>query len=243
MSPREAPRVVIVTGGSGALGRWIVRELAAAGSRIVAPSRSPEEAGEVDAFLAGELAGRAEIPVSWKPCDVTEAAAVEGLVEDTVDAHGGVDALVNGVGAFEMGSLEETGPDAWERMMALNATSAFLSSRAVAPAMREDGGGAIVNVASMPALARGGAKMSAYAASKSALLNLTYSLAEELRPDGITVNAIVPTVIDTPANREAMPDADTSSWLHPREIARVVAFLVGDDGRAVNGAAIRLARE
>lgn len=243
MSAPHADQVVVVTGGNGALGRWVVREFAAAGIRVHAPVRSPEETGEVDAFLGEELAGRAGIPVTWEACDVTDPEAVDAFMESVARAHGRLDALVNGVGGFTMAPLEETDPGTWEGMLSVNATSAFLCARAAAPLMREARRGAMINVASMPALARGGARMSAYSAAKSALLNLTYSLAEELRPDGITVNAVVPTVIDTPANRRAMPGADTSTWLHPREIARVVMYLASDEGRAVNGAAIRLAKE
>lgn len=243
MSELDAVEVAVVTGGAGALGRWIVRAFAAAGVRVHAPVRSRRRVEEVEAFLDEELSGRAPARTSWTACDVTDPEAVERFMDDVRDASDGLDALVNGVGGFAMGPLAETGPDTWRRMMEVNATSAFLCARAAAPLMKETGGGAIVNVASMPGLARGGAGMSAYAASKSAVVSLTYSLAEELRPDGITVNAIVPTIIDTPANRDAMPDADTSTWLHPREIARVVTFLAGEEGRVVNGAALRLGKD
>ncbi|HSR42441.1 MAG TPA: SDR family NAD(P)-dependent oxidoreductase [Longimicrobiales bacterium] len=243
MSEGEAGRVGVVTGGAGALGRWVVGELALRGDRIHVPGRDAGTDSEVREFLADEFGEDAAARVYFGRCDVTDPGEVESFFGAVVDGEGRLEILVNGVGGFTMGSLEETGPGTWRRMIDLNATSAFLSCRAAAPAMKRGGWGRIVNVASMPALERGAAGMSAYAPAKAALLNLTYTLAAELRPDGITVNAVVPTIIDTAANREAMPDADRSTWLHPREIARVVAFLASDDGGAANGAAIRLGKE
>jgi len=243
MSELDGTHVAVVTGGTGALGRWIVRAFAARGRRVHVPVRDSSPVDEVEAFLRDELKGRAPIRVAWSECDVTDPDQVADFMDAVGRDVDRVDTLVNGVGAFAMGPLTETDPGTWRRMMDLNATSAFLCSRAAVPHLAGDEGGAIVNVASEPGLGRGGAGMSAYAASKSAVVSLTDSLAEELRPRGITVNAVVPTVIDTPANREAMPDADTSTWLHPREIADVVTFLAGPAGRVVNGAAIRLGKE
>lgn len=243
MSEAGHGRVAVVTGGTGALGRWIAGELALGGYRVHVPRLRPEGDEEVRRLLADDLGVEGGAPVWFSECDVTDADAVDAFFAEVEERRGRLDVLVNGVGGFTMAPLGETGPDTWRRMIDVNATSAFLCSRAAAPALRRGGGGRIVNVGSMPALERGAARMSAYAPAKAALLNLTYGLAEELRPDGITVNAVVPTVIDTPANRKAMPDADRSTWLHPREIARVVAFLVSDDGGVVNGAAIRLGKE
>ncbi|NIP57602.1 MAG: SDR family NAD(P)-dependent oxidoreductase [Gemmatimonadetes bacterium] len=242
MSEGKAVRVGIVTGGAGALGRWVVGELARRGDRIHVPRRPAGTDRGLLEFLTDRFGEDAAARVSVAECDVTDPEAVERFVAGVVDAEGRLEILVNGVGGFTMGSLEETGPGTWRRMIELNATSAFLCSRAAAPAMGRAAWGRVVNVASMPALERGAAGMSAYAPAKAALLNLTYSLAAELRPNGITVNAVVPTIIDTPANREAMPDADRSTWLHPGEIARVVAFLASEDGGPVNGAAIRLGK-
>lgn len=243
MTELDPTHVVVVTGGTGALGRWIIRAFVGAGLEVHVPVRGEGRVDEVDAFLHQELPGRAPIRVSWTPCDVTDPEAVASFVEKVRESSGRLDVLVNGVGAFAMAPLVDTDPETWRRMMETNATSTFLCSRAAVPLMKETGGGAMINVASIPGLEPEGAGMSAYAASKSAVVSLTRSLAEELRGDGITVNALVPTVIDTPANREAMPEADTSAWLHPREIADVVTFLAGAEGRIVNGVALRLGRE
>jgi len=243
MKRYEERRVAVVTGGTGALGRWVVGGLAARGHRVHVPRRGAGGERETIAFLREELDAEEAERVSFAPCDVTDPEAVEAFFSEIVEVEGRLEILVNGVGGFEMAPLEETTPEAWERMFSMNATSAFLCSRAAAPSMAKGSWGRIVTVASAPALERGAARMSAYAPSKAAVLNLTYSLAAELRPRGITVNAVVPTVIDTPANREAMPGADTSTWLHPREIAHTIAFLASEEGGAIHGSAIRLAKE
>jgi len=138
--------------------------------------------------------------------------------------------------------LEQTDLAAWERMLRLNATSAFLCCRAAVVGMKTRKKGRIINVSSAPAVNHGGPHISAYSASKAAVQNLTESLAKELGASNITVNAIVPTVIDTEANRKANPGADTSTWLKPEEIAEVVAFLAGDAAGIVSGSAINLTR-
>lgn len=231
-------RVAVITGGTGALGRGVVRIFAAAGARVHVPWVVEAEREALEAEIR-----RGVIPgsVTLHEADVSDAGAVESLFASVVDAEGRVDILVNGVGGFAMAPLEDTDPDLWDRMMTLNATTAYLCSRAAARSM-EEGTGRIINVAAMPAVGRGAARMTAYAASKAAVLNLTLSLSQELRSRGITVNAVVPTTIDTPANREAMPEADRASWLLPEEIGRVMCFLASDDAAVVTGAALTLAK-
>jgi NAD(P)-dependent dehydrogenase (short-subunit alcohol dehydrogenase family) len=127
-------------------------------------------------------------------------------------------------------------------MIALNATSTFLLAREAVQLMKPNRSGRIITVAAVPAVARGGANMSAYAAAKAAVLNLTQTLAAELVREGITVNAIVPTTIDTPANRAAMPDVDASTWLSPAAMADVIVWLAGDAAGIVTGSAVMLSR-
>lgn len=255
-SDPDPRRVVVVTGGTGGLGRWVVRRFAANGNRVHVPARSGpggldpsralpddrEDAGGADRPVAGSETSDPRERITLHDCDVTEPGAVESFFGDVVAVEGRVDVLVNGVGGFAMAPVLETDPEIWRKMMELNATSVFLCSRSAGISMREAGWGRIVNVASMPALERGSPGMAAYGAAKTALVHFTRSLSEELLEDGVTVNAVVPTVIDTPANRDAMPDASRESWLQPRQIADVVAFLASDAAEIVTGAAIPLSR-
>lgn len=238
---KTAKRIVVVTGGTGGLGRWIVRRFSADGNAVHVPVRDGSR-GLAPWRALPEGAGDGEEDVTLHRCDVTEPAEVEDFFRWVFREEGRLDILVNGVGGFTMAPVTGTEPEDWRRMMEVNATSAFHCSRSAAGFMKEAGWGRIVNVASMPALERGAPGMAAYGAAKSALVHFTYSLAEELVEDGVTVNAVVPTVIDTPANRTAMPDASRERWLHPREIADVVAFLAGDAAEIVTGAAIPLSR-
>ncbi|MEX1051703.1 MAG: SDR family oxidoreductase, partial [Gemmatimonadales bacterium] len=151
-----------------------------------------------------------------------------------------LDVLAALVGGFATGPLTDTSVEDFEKMLSLNATTAFAAARACVPRMRERKHGRIVLVGAVPALDRGAKEMSAYSASKAAVVNLMESLSKELVADHITVNAVVPTTIDTPANRASMPDADTSTWLTPDEIAEVIGFLASDAGGIVTGTAVRL---
>jgi len=139
------------------------------------------------------------------------------------------------VGGFAGGGIVDTAPSAWNHMWELNATAPFLAIRSAVPLLRSGGSGRIVNVAAAAALEGGRGGMSAYLATKAAVVSLTRNLAAELGPDGIMVNAVAPTIIDTPSNREAMPGSDRSAWLDAREIAAVIRFLAGPDAAVVNG--------
>lgn len=226
-----------MTGGTGALGRAVVRRLALAGARVHVTWRSEREAAAFRDFLGPHQAG-----VVLHRTDVTSADEVTKLFAAVQADPGRLDILACLVGGFTMAPVQQTTPEAWERMIAINATSAFLCCRAAVPLLRASGRGRIVTVAARPAVEHGAANMTAYAASKAALLTLTYSLAKELVKDRITVNAIVPSIIDTADNRAAMPQADTSGWVKPDEIADLVAFLVGDGAAAVTGSAVNLSR-
>jgi NAD(P)-dependent dehydrogenase (short-subunit alcohol dehydrogenase family) len=230
-------RIALVTGGTGALGRSVVRRLVEEGARVHSTWISPRDDAELDRIF-----GDAAAHVTMHQADVTSPQTVDALFKQIKEAEGRLDILCNIAGGFVWAPLAETSPATWRKMIDMNATSAFLCSRAAAPHLRQSGRGRIVNVASGPALDRGAANMSAYAASKAAVLNLTYSLSKELAAGRITVNAIVPSIIDTPDNRKAMPDADTSTWVQADEIAEVVAWLVSDAAGIVTGTAVNLAR-
>jgi NAD(P)-dependent dehydrogenase (short-subunit alcohol dehydrogenase family) len=223
-------RTVIVTGGTGALGQAVVAAFLAAGDRVWVPwIVAAEEARMRERFAAALAEGR----LGLLEADVAEAKGAEQLV-----ARAGEPAvLVNGAGGFEMGGANpETPLEAWDRMYRINLRTAVSMTRAALPGLRARGRGAIVNVASAAALDPP-AGIGAYAASKAALVAFTRSLAREL-PPGVRVNAVVPTTIDTPANRAAMPDADFTQWTPPEAIARVIAWLASDAASAVRGALV-----
>lgn len=230
-------RHVLVTGGTGALGTAVVRAFVQAGARVTV---SWVVERERDAL--GEELGAAIERVRLQRADVTDPDAVAALCRLATEPSGRLDVLVQLVGGFAFAPVTETDPAVWHRMLALNATSTFLCARDAVKCMRPYGRGRIVTVAAVPAVTRGAANMSAYAASKAAVLNLTQSLAKEVGGDGITVNAIVPSTIDTPANRAAMPEADTSTWLAPAAIAEVVLWLAGEPAGIVTGTAVMLSR-
>jgi NAD(P)-dependent dehydrogenase (short-subunit alcohol dehydrogenase family) len=222
--------VALVTGGTGGLGQAVVAELLDAGAQVVAPWLVEAERDGIEAAL-GDREG----------LTLVEANLLKGGAEPAVRAaaeRGELSTVVNLVGGFAAGGrVHETEPEQFERMLALNLTTALNTSRAAIPGLLERGGGAIVCVGTKVAYEpfSGGA---AYAISKSAVLALVRSLDVEYREDGIRANAIVPNIIDTPANRESMPDADHSKWVQPAEIARVIRFLCSEDSSPVSGAAI-----
>lgn len=187
--------------------------------------------------LRAEPGIAAGAPLSGALVDVTDESAVAGYY-DSVAAEGGIDVLVNAAGGFEGGKpVHETRWSLWEEQIAINLRTAVLSSRAAVPHMLRRGGGAIVNVASRTAV-ESGARVAAYAVAKRGVLQLTRAMAAELVEANVTVNAVMPSVIDTPANRAAMPEADFTRWVKPADIARVIVFLAGPDARVVSGAAV-----
>jgi NAD(P)-dependent dehydrogenase (short-subunit alcohol dehydrogenase family) len=230
-------RSVLVTGGTGALGTSVVLALAHAGA-CVTVSWVVER--ERDALLS-ELGSVAE-RVRLEQADVTDPDSVATLCAAAAKPTGRLDVLAQLVGGFAFAPIGETDPKTWHKMLALNATSTFLCAREAVRWMRPQRSGRIIAVAAVPAVDRGAANMTAYAAAKAAVLNLTQSLSKEVVADGITVNAIAPSIIDTPANRAAMPDADTSTWLTPAAIAEVIVWLVSDSAAIVTGTTVMLSR-
>ena len=226
-------RVAIVAGGTGALGQSICLAFLSAGHTVCVPFAVPEETEALRARL-----GPAEAPrLDAAACDVTDEAAVNRFVAGVVERHGRVDVLVNAVGGFAGGDLASTSLTEWNRILTLNLNTAVLGCRAVLPAMTRAGRGRIVNIASRAVVPPQGGFI-AYTVSKSAVITLTQALAQEVRAHGITVNAVLPSTMDTPANRQAMPDADRASWVSTDAVALVVAFLASDAAEAVSGAAV-----
>ncbi|NWF80643.1 MAG: SDR family NAD(P)-dependent oxidoreductase [Chloroflexi bacterium] len=225
-------KVAIVTGGAGALGSAVVSTLLAAGATVAAPYRHE---GELEA-LRQQLGLTADAVLSGAVVDLTAEAAVHAYYGQVAAEHGGIDILVNVAGGFAGGRpVHEAGWAIWQEQLDLNLKTAVISCAAAVPHMIARGGGAIVNVSTRTAT-QPGANLAAYAAAKRAVLQLTEALAAELRDHEITANAILPSTIDTPANRRGAPNADHSRWVSPEAIARVVLFLVGPDARIISGA-------
>jgi len=218
-------REAVVTGGTGALGSAVVGRLIAAGATVHVP-----------VYAAEELEGfpyRDHAAVTFhERLDLSVEADVSRLFGATSSLY----ASIHIAGGFAMGSIASTGLDVWDHLMRMNATTCFLSCREAVKAIdgRE---GRIVNVAARPVLVPTG-QMTAYSASKAAVAALTLSLAEELTESSIWVNAIVPSIIDTDANRAAMPDADHGAWPKPEQIAETIAFLASPQNAATRGALV-----
>ena len=230
-------RTTLITGGTGALGRAVVQRFVETGATVHVPWIAQAEVDELEALL-----GSAFRKIALHRRNVTVEAEVANLFTDIDSVGGRVEILVNLVGGFAYAPIEKTDVATWERMFQLNLTGTFLCSRAAVPGMRAAGRGRIINVSSAPALNHGAANMSSYAAAKAAVLNFSESLAKELVSANITVNALVPSVIDTAANRKADPNADASKWLKPAEVARVVEFLASEEAAIVTGTAVNLSR-
>jgi NAD(P)-dependent dehydrogenase (short-subunit alcohol dehydrogenase family) len=223
-------QVVIVTGAAGQLGSAVVDALAARPWRVVAVDRASPPAAEA---LAGAGTGR----LVRAGADLEDPAASAALVEAVLAAHGRLDGVAHTVGGFAYARMGEAGPELFEAMFRLNLLTTLHVLRPALEAMRKAGRGSAVAVAAGGAL-RAPAGLAAYAASKAGVLRLVESFAEETKAAGVRVNAVLPSIIDTPRNRADMPKADPSTWVKPAEIARVIAFLLSDDASAVTGAAI-----
>jgi NAD(P)-dependent dehydrogenase (short-subunit alcohol dehydrogenase family) len=227
-------KIALVAGGTGGLGREVTLAFLAAGATVVVTYRQAEEfKALVSAAEKIDAAG-----LHGTQVDVTDSAAVEKVIATIVAKHGRVDILVNAVGGYAGGeSLWDTNPRLYDQMILLNLTAGFVLARTIVPQMLRQNRGWIVNVASKAAVdhAAGGAF---YAASKAGALALFDSLAAEVKLRNINVNSVLPSIIDTEANRKAITGADFSKWPKPEEIARVILFLCSEDARVIQGAAI-----
>ncbi|MBL6958728.1 MAG: SDR family NAD(P)-dependent oxidoreductase [Rhodospirillales bacterium] len=221
---------VVVTGGTGALGRAVVGKLLAAGSVCHIPNY---DAAEVDNFPFKDDGALRIV----SGIDLSDETSVEAF-------YGGLPSLwasIHIAGGFAMAPLGETSRDDFMKMQTMNVLTCFLCCREAAKIMRRDGGsgGRIVNIAARPGLEpRSGAGMAAYTASKAGVAALTETLGEELAADGIWVNAVAPSIIDTPANRSAMPDADYDLWPKPEELAETIVFLASPDNTSTRSAVV-----
>lgn len=225
---------VIVTGASGNLGRAVVRAFAERGANVALIDRN---ADAVDGALAhlGYSNDKRFMPAIGDLLDQTQ---VTNMVTAIVQRFGGVHVLCNLAGGFRMGeAVHETSDANWNFLFDINAGTLLHASRAVVPHMLKQKSGKIINVGAFGAQ-KGGAEMGAYAASKASVMRLTESMSAELREKGINVNAVLPTIIDTPQNRKDMPDADPAKWVAPEALADVVVFLASDAARAVHGALV-----
>jgi len=216
-------RVVVVTGGHGVLGRAVVEAALAQGLGVALIDHAKGEGAPEGAL---EIAG----------VDLTDADAATTAMNTVAEQLGRIDAVLNIAGGFVWQKVDEAEPT-WDRMFALNLTTALNASRAALPHLKASSEGRIVNVGSAAAL-KAGAGMGPYAASKSAVHSLTQALAEELKATSVTVNAVLPSIIDTPANRKDMPDADPRTWVAPADLAQVILFLASSDSRAMTGALV-----
>ena len=224
---------VLIAGGTGGLGRAVSLAFLNQAAKVAVTYRSESEFAALKAS-----AGAASALLEGHQVDATDEAAVSRLVKEMTSNQGRIDALVNTIGGYSAGApLWETEPAVLERMLTLNLRAGFLLARAVVPVMLKQGGGAIVNIAARAAVDHA-ARAFAYAASKTAAVAMMDSLAADLKGTGVRANSVLPSIIDTEANRRAMPKADFSKWPKPEEIARVILFLCGEDARLINGASI-----
>lgn len=214
---------IAITGAFGALGQAMVRSALDAGALVAAIDRAPTAPAGIDGAKA--IGG----------VDLADADAARGAIDAAAHAIGGLDGLVNIAGTFRWETLADGSLDTWDLLYRINLRTALATSKAAITHLRAAGGGRIVNIGA-GAATHAGAGMGAYAASKAGVARLTEALAEELKDDSITVNAVLPSIIDTAANRADMPKADFSRWVQPAQLAAVIVFLLSDHASAVTGA-------
>lgn len=222
-------RSVIVTGGFGVLGQAVAQAFAALGDKVARIDFAPAASRALEGAL--DIGG----------VDLTSASATQAALDEVVARHDGIDVLVNVAGGFAWETIEGGSLDTFAKMHAMNLMTNATITKLALPQIKASAAGRIVNIGAGGAL-KAAVGMGAYAASKSGVHRLTEALAEELAGTSVTINAILPSIIDTPANRADMPDADFSTWVQPSAIADVIAFLASDSGRAITGALIPVTR-
>ena len=219
-------KIVLVTGANGGLGTFVTRALLDAGATVVGLSREIQQSEFNNPNFTA------------LPAEISTAAGAKTAVDSLVSRFGKLDILAHTVGGFAGGqSIAETDDATFQRMFDVNLNSTFYLLRAAIPVMRKTGNGRIVAIGSRAAL-EPGAGVGAYSASKAAMVSLIRTVAQENKDVGITANVILPGTMDTPANRKVMPTADFSKWVRPAAVASLIAWLVSDAGKDVNGAVI-----
>ncbi|HEX7761176.1 MAG TPA: SDR family NAD(P)-dependent oxidoreductase [Caulobacteraceae bacterium] len=219
-------RVAIVTGGFGALGRVVARQALAAGYAVAAV----DFAANPPAELASEVMAIGSV-------NLADAKQAQDAVAAVAARFGRIDAVFNIAGGFSWQTVQDGDAATWDRLHGLNLVTALNMSKAALPQLLAGGAGRIVNVGANAAL-RAATGMGAYAASKAGVHRLTEAMAEELKGRGVTVNAVLPSIIDTPANRADMPDSDFAKWVTPQDLAAVMLFLASPAAGAITGALI-----
>jgi NAD(P)-dependent dehydrogenase (short-subunit alcohol dehydrogenase family) len=234
MDIKFSGKVVLVAGGTGGLGKAVSLAFLEEGAKVVVTYRKAEEF----ATLKTAAVGANESALEGYLVDVTDEAATAELIGRVFAQHSQLDALVNTVGGYAGGlKLWEMETKVFDQMLTMNLRSGYALARAAFPIMLKQKHGAIVNVAAKAAIDHG-AGASGYAASKAAALAMMDSLAADAKGTGVRVNSILPSIIDTATNRQAMPNADFSQWPKPEDIARVILFLCSDEAKVIHGAAV-----
>jgi NAD(P)-dependent dehydrogenase (short-subunit alcohol dehydrogenase family) len=223
-------KTIVVTGGLGALGRVVVETAAARGASVAAL----DHASQVPEGLAERLGASA---LFLGGIDLTSPAEATKAMAAVKAKFGRIDALLNIAGGFQWTTVEDSDAAGWDKMYAINLKTALNASKAALPYLLQSDAGRIVNVGAQSAL-HAASGYGPYAASKSGVHRLTESMADELKLKGVTVNAVLPSIIDTPANRRDMPKADFDRWVAPADLAAVMLFLASDEAKAVTGALI-----
>ncbi len=223
-----AGKAIVITGAYGALGAETARAAVRRGARVALIDRATNAPpGLIEACGPGS--------VQLGGVDLSDAAGAAQAINAAHEGLRGLDALINIAGSFRWQTIADGDPETWDLLYAINLKTAVNASRAALAHMRKSGSGRIINVGANAA-AKSGAGMGPYAASKAGVHRLTESLAEEVKDLGITVNAVLPSILDTPANRAAMPAANFSKWVTPQALANVILFLASDEAAAVTGA-------
>ncbi len=233
MTTKMTGKKVLITGPAGNLGAAVTNKFKAAGAHLILPDRDPQRLLEIYPDLVDDSRHQLLTGI-----DLLDLPALENHLDHAIQHSGGLDILVHTVGGFEMGEkVYQISSQSWEKMINLNVKTLLNITRVVLPQMIKQGSGKITTIGARPSFS-GKGKMGAYSAAKAAVLRLTESLSREVKSKGINVNCLIPGTIDTPENRQAMPDADYSSWVDPDSLAEVILFLSSPAANDIHGAAV-----